>query len=170
MKKEIIVVCHNIRSALNVGSIFRTADGAGVSKIILGGYSAHPPHPKLAKTALGAEKLIPYERVWQTWQVIEKLKKAGYYILALEKTKKPPAKNIFQLKPHFPLALVLGNEVKGLSKNILKRCDNVVFIPMLGKKESLNVAVAFGIAAYSLLTTKFYENTKRIKNREKETI
>lgn len=143
---EIIVICHNIRSAFNVGSIFRTADGAGVDKIILGGYSAHPPHPKLIKTALGAERVVLYERVWQTWRAIEDLKKCGYYIVALENSF--GAKNIFKFKFKFPLALVLGNEARGLSREILKRCDEIVFIPMAGEKESLNVSVAFGVAIY----------------------
>lgn len=148
-KKEVIVVCHNIRSAFNVGSIFRTADGAGVDKIILGGWSAYPPHPKLAKTALGAEKNIPFQRVWQAWRVLDDLKSAGYNIIALEKTQ--GAGNIFSFKPKFPLALVLGNEVKGLSKNILSRCDKIVFLPMKGQKESLNVSVAFGAAIYQII-------------------
>ena len=147
-----VVICHNIRSAFNIGSIFRTADGAGVTKIILGGYSAHPPHPKLTKVALGAEKSVPYECVWQTWRAIEKLKKNGYYIIALEKISQ--AKNIFEIKKKFPLAIVVGNEKRGLSKEILKRCDQVVFIPMQGKKESLNVSVAFGIAIYQILKFK----------------
>lgn len=152
MKKKfekIMVVCHNIRSAFNVGSIFRTADGAGVSKVILGGYSARPPHLKLAKTALGAEKTMPYECVWQTWRAIDGLKKAGYNIIGLEKTSK--AKNIFKFKAKSPVALVLGNEVRGLSKEILQRCDEVIFIPMAGRKESLNVSVAFGVAVYQLV-------------------
>jgi tRNA G18 (ribose-2'-O)-methylase SpoU len=147
-KREVIVICHNIRSAFNVGSIFRTADGAGISKIILGGYSAHPPHPKLVKTALGAEKSMSYERVWHTWRLIEKLKKQGYYIIGLEKSA--GAKNIFSFKPKFPLVLLLGNEVNGLSKEISRRCDDIVFIPMRGKKESLNVSVAFRVAIYEL--------------------
>lgn len=143
-----IVICHNIRSAFNIGSLFRTADGAGVSKIILGGYCAHPPHPKITKTALGAEKTVVHERVWPTWRAIEDLKKKGYHIVALEQSA--TAKNIFRYKPKRPLALIVGNEVHGLSKEILKRCNETVFIPMKGKKESLNVSVAFGIAVYQL--------------------
>lgn len=150
--KEVIAICHNIRSAFNVGSIFRTAEGAGVTRIILGGYSAHPPHPKLAKTALGAEKAIPYQRVWHTWQAIDELKKNGYHIVALEQTKN--ASDLFKFKPKFPIALILGNEVKGLSKGILTRCDHVIEIPMYGQKESLNVSVAFGIAIYLLQNSK----------------
>lgn len=148
MKSEIIVICHNIRSAFNVGSIFRTADGGGATKIILGGYSAHPSHPKIAKTALGAEKMVPCQRVWQTWRTLDELKNSGYHIVALEQTKN--AKNIFKFKPKFPIALILGNEKRGLSKKILKYCDNIIFIPMKGKKESLNVSVAFGVAVYQL--------------------
>ncbi len=146
--KNIVVVCHNIRSAGNVGAIFRTADAVGVTKIILGGYSAQPPHPKLLKVSLGAEKTIPYKRVWPTWRAIEKLKQDGYQVVALEKTKK--AGNLFNFKPRYPLALVVGNEVGGLSKAIRRRCHNTVFIPMRGQKESLNVAVAFGVAVYQL--------------------
>lgn len=162
MNQEIIVICHNIRSAHNIGSIFRTADGAGVSKIILGGYSAHPPHPKIEKTALGAEKIVPFEKVWPTWRTIDEFKKIGYHIIGLEKTKKIPGVNIFDFQPKFPLVLILGNEVKGLSSEIIKRCDQIVYIPMRGQKESLNVAVAFGVAIYSL---RNYEiNTKLRKN------
>jgi len=148
IKKEIVVLAHNIRSAFNVGSIFRTSDAAGVSRIILSGYSAHPPHPKLLKVSLGAEEIIPYEKCGQGWRKIDEFKKQGYQIVALEKTRQ--AKNVFRLRPTFPLVLILGNEKKGLSPKILKRCDQVVFIPMRGRKESLNVSVAFGIAVYQL--------------------
>lgn len=152
INKKIIVIAHNIRSAFNVGSIFRTSDAAGVSQIILSGYCPHPPHPHLLKVSLGAEKVIPYEKCNQTWRKIIDLKKLGYQIIALEKTKQ--AKNIFNFKPKFPLVLILGNEKKGLSSKILKYCDEVVFIPMRGYKESLNVSVAYGIAIYQLINYK----------------
>lgn len=147
--KEIIVVAHNIRSAFNVGSIFRTSDAAGISQLILSGYSAHPPHPKLLKVSLGAEETIPYEKCGQIWKKLVDLKKQGYRIVALEKNKQ--AKNIFNFKPKLPLALILGNEKKGLSPKILEYCDEVIFIPMNGHKESLNVSVAYGIAVYQLI-------------------
>jgi len=146
--KEIIVFAHNIRSAFNVGSIFRTSDAAGIHRIILGGYSAYPPHPKLLKVSLGAEKTIPYERCAQSWRKIDDFKKQQYQIVALEKTGQ--AENIFNFKPEFPMVLILGNEKKGLSPKILKKCDKIVSIPMRGKKESLNVSVAYGIAVYQL--------------------
>ena len=147
--KNLVVVLDNIRSRENVGSIFRTADAVGVSTIYLCGITPTPPHEKISKTALGAETLVPWEYHKQTWRLIKKLKERGYQIAALEKTKS--AENIFNFKPKFPLALVLGNEVEGLSFQTLKYCDKTIAIPMYGQKESLNVAVAFGVAAYTIL-------------------
>jgi len=156
-KKDFYVICHNIRSLYNVGSIFRTADALGVSKIFLSGYSGTPLNPKLSKTALGAEKIMPWEYNFSIWKLINKLKKDKINIIALETCGKTKLQNF---KPKFPLALILGNEIKGLSKNILKKCKSVVSIPMFGKKESLNVAVAFGIAGYEILK---YRNFKKLK-------
>ena len=147
--KELVVILDNIRSCENVGSIFRTADGAGVSKLYLCGITPRPPHPKISKTALGADTYIPWEYYKQTWRLIERLKKDGYQVLALEKTRN--AKSIFSLKlKGDKAALVIGNEVSGLSPEILRRSNQVVTIPMHGQKESLNVAVAFGIAVYQI--------------------
>jgi 23S rRNA (guanosine2251-2'-O)-methyltransferase len=143
-----VVVIHNVRSALNVGSIFRTADAAGVGKIYVCGYSPTPKHDKVRKTALGAEESVPWECHRQTWRLLERLKQEGYRIVALEQTK--GSENVFTFRPRFPVALVVGNEVRGLSRPILDRADAVIEIPMRGAKESLNVAVAFGIAAYQL--------------------
>ena len=158
VQREIIVVLDNIRSRENVGSIFRTADAAGVSKIYLCGITPTPPHEKISKTALGAEEDVPWEYHKQAGRLVDKLKKEGISIAALERFDKLTAsklkirtQNIFSFKPRFPLALVLGNEVKGLSPQILKYCDKKISIPMYGKKESLNVAVAFGVAVYQLI-------------------
>src|SRR3989344_5184730 len=147
-KKEILVVLDNIRSRENVGSIFRTADAAGASKIYLCGITPTPPHEKISKTALGAEKWIPWEYCKQTWRLMAKLKGEGTNIVALEQTKE--SKNVFKFRPKFPLVLILGNDVRGLSPQILKYCDKKIYIPMRGRKESLNIAVAFGIAVYQL--------------------
>ncbi|MDD3888121.1 MAG: RNA methyltransferase [Patescibacteria group bacterium] len=143
---KFVLVLDNIRSRYNVGSIFRTADGAGINKIYLGGITPAPPHPRIAKVALGAEKFVAFESVSTTWRALKKLKDNGYNIVALEQTDK--SINYFGYKPRFPIALVLGNEVAGLSKDILKYCDEFVEIPMKGKKESLNVSVAAGILMY----------------------
>lgn len=140
------LICDNIRSLENIGSIFRAADGLAVDKIFLGGICGCPPHPKISKTALGAEKNVPWERHWQIWRVVAQLKKQGVKIIALEQTKDSLIYTKF--KPQFPLALIVGNEIKGVSPALLNRADKIIHLPMLGKKESLNVSVAFGVAGY----------------------
>lgn len=147
---SLVVILDNLRSTYNVGAIFRTADALKVDKIYLCGITPAPPNDKIAKTALGAEKFVPYQKVTLTWRLIEQLKQEGYFIVALEQA--PKAKNIFQIKKlsSKKVALIVGPEVKGLSKHILQRVDLCLEIPMFGKKESLNVAVAFGIAGYQL--------------------
>lgn len=144
--EKLYVICDNIRSLENIGSIFRTADALGVTKIYLCGISGRPPHQKITKAALGAEKTVPFEYHKQTYRLIDKLKKEKIQIVALEQTQK--SIDYRKFKPHFPLALIIGNEVKGISKNILKKANKVIHLPMLGKKESLNVAVAFGATGY----------------------
>jgi len=148
MKKEFFVICDNIRSLENIGSIFRTADALGVNKIYLCGISGKPPHHKISKTALGAEKTIPFEHCRQTWRLIEKLKKDKIQVVALEQAR--AAISYTKFKPSFPLALIVGNEIKGISKEILKRVDRIIYLPMYGKKESLNVSVAFGVVGYQI--------------------
>jgi len=149
-KKELpfYVICDNIRSLENIGSIFRTSDALGINKIFLCGISGTPPHPKISKTALGAENWIEWEHHRKCWRLVEKLKKEKVLIVALEQTKNSFPCDKFKAK--FPLALVIGNEIKGVSKSILKRADKIVYLPMFGKKESLNVSVSFGIAAYEI--------------------
>ena len=153
MKKEFYVVCDNIRSLENIGSIFRTADALGVTKIYLCGISGKPPHEKISKTALGAEKTIPFEYHKQTWRLVGKLKKENVKIISLEQHKK--AIDVRKFVVTFPLALVIGNEVKGVSKKVLELSDDIIFLAMKGKKESLNVSVAFGVAGYQLVNLKF---------------
>lgn len=149
MKENFILVLPNIRSAHNVGAMFRTADGAGVDKIYLTGYTPCPPHPRLDKVSLGAEKAVKWEYCKQTGRLLKKLKKQGYHIAALEQTKN--SVNIFKWKPVFPLALIVGNEKTGVERNLLKYCDVIVEIPMSGIKQSLNVSVAGGVAMYRML-------------------
>jgi len=147
--KDFYVILDNIRSLENVGSIFRTSDALGVSKIFLCGITGKPPHHKISKTALGAENTIPFEYYKQTGRLIDKLKKDKISVIGLEQSKKSVL--ITKFKPKFPLALILGNEVKGISQNILKKCDKIIELPMKGKKESLNVSVAFGVAGYEII-------------------
>ena len=147
---KFVVICDSIRSLHNVGSVFRAADGAGIDKIYLCGITGKPDTEKhkrqISKVALGAQKSVEWEYVKQSWRLVEKLKKEGYKIISLEQT--PQSINYTKFKPKFPLALIIGNEGKGVKKSILDRSDKVIEIPMRGVKESLNVSVAFGIVAY----------------------
>lgn len=152
LNKNIYLVLQNIRSLHNVGAIFRSADAFSVSKIYLCGYTGAPPRKEISKTALGAEKYILWEKHFQTSRLIKNLKSKGIKIVALEQTKKSKALNRF--KPSFPLALIIGNEIKGVTPAILKLVDAILQIPMAGKKESLNVSVAAGIALYELNNKK----------------
>jgi len=155
-----IAVIHNVRSLHNVGAILRTADGAGLERIYLTGITPSPldrfgkARPQLAKVSLGAEDVVPWEKVVSTAGLLKKLKKEGYRIFALEQAKgavpyyKASGKGKGERRKK--VALVVGNEVKGLPLSVLKLADKIIEIPMLGAKESLNVSVAFGIAAYQL--------------------
>lgn len=156
--KEIIVVAHNIRSTHNVGSIFRTADGFGVKEIIISGYTPFPkvdndprlPHIRekitkdIHKTALGAERVVPF--LVSELPPITDLKKAGFLIVGLEQTT--DSISLYDFSAPEKLALIIGEEVAGISEELLVMCDSIVEIPMVGMKESFNVSVATGIALY----------------------
>lgn len=148
MKKEVYVLAHNIRSLHNVGSIFRTCDGAGVTKLYLTGYTGVPPRKEITKTALGADKSVAWEFHKDPVSVLKMLKKDGVQIISLEKTKK--STNISKFKPNYPVCMIIGNEIDGVEADLLKLSDAVLHIPMHGQKESLNVSVAFGIGIYFL--------------------
>lgn len=162
--KEIIVVLHNVRSVYNVGSIFRTADGGGVKKIYLCGITPTPldrlgkPRKDFTKVSLGAEKFVEWDASARsaraTLKLLERLRQEeGYKIFAVEQSKKSIP--YYKLKTkNYKLTLVLGNEVRGLPSQILKLTDKVLEIPMRGRKESLNVSVAFGIVLYRLQYSK----------------
>jgi 23S rRNA (guanosine2251-2'-O)-methyltransferase len=148
-----IAVLDNIRSVHNVGSIFRTADGAGVEKIYCCGTTPTPldafgrVRKDFSKVSLGAEHSVAWEYCASTARTLAKIKKEGFSIVAIEQS--PKAVSLAKAKlPRGKVCLVFGNEVEGVSPAILKRADRIVEIPMRGKKESLNVSVAFGIAAY----------------------
>lgn len=157
---KIIVIAHNIRSTHNVGSIFRTCEGLGVERIILSGYSPYPKlpddtrlphiaeklHTQIHKTALGAEELVLFEYVVDP--PLDNLKAQGYEIVALEQS--PNSIILSSYSPPDKIALLLGEEVDGVSSDLLKQCDTILEIPMHGKKESFNVSVAAGIALYEI--------------------
>jgi len=144
-----IVILENIRSLHNVGSLLRTCDGAGWDKVFLCGYTGCPPDRRIEKVSLGAENFLPWEKANSALEVCKKLKKEGFEILALEQTAK--SENIFSAKfSQKKIALVLGNEVEGVSQEVLDFADRHLEIPMHGKKSSLNVAVAGGVAMYEI--------------------
>lgn len=159
---EIVVIAHNIRSTHNVGAIFRTAEGFGVSKIILSGYTPYPtvtndprlPHisdkltAQIHKTALGAELLVPFEYI--ELPPIDALKANGYRIVGLEQADRSVIINEYQAPEK--VALLIGEEVHGIEQVLLDQCEDIIEIPMVGKKESFNVSVATGIALYQLAT------------------
>ena len=140
------VVLNDIRSLHNVGSIFRTADGAAVEKIWLCGITGYPPAAQIHKTALGAEQHVPWEYEKNVLTVLKELKRKHYQIVFLEQTQESISHQEFC--PQSPVCLVVGNEVSGISEEILSYCDASIEIEMAGMKNSLNVSVAFGIIAY----------------------
>ena len=146
----IALIVENVRSLYNVGSIFRSADAFRVNKIFLTGYTPTPPRKEIAKTALGADKTVPWEAAPDAASAIKALQAGGWTVLALELTT--DAIQLDQLTPqHYPLCLVVGNELTGISDEALAVCDGSVSIPMAGVKHSLNVAVATGTALYEAM-------------------
>ena len=146
LRLPFVVVLNNIRSLYNVGAIFRTSDGAGVGKIWICGITGHPPNNMIAKTALDAQDHVPWEYREDIYVLLQELKVQGYQIVMLEQTEESCPHQDF--KPQAPVCLVLGNEIEGVGQDISSYCDAAVEIEMAGIKNSLNVAVAFGVIAY----------------------
>lgn len=147
-RRPIYAVLDNLRSAFNVGSIIRTADCALVEKVYCCGITAHPPHKKLDKTSLGALPYVPLEHRETALEIVSELKEKEVAVYALELTNK--SRVIWDISFPLPVAVVLGNEALGVSEEVLHLADEIVEIPMLGYKNSINVAVAFGIAVYEI--------------------
>jgi len=143
------LIAHDIRSAQNIGSLLRTCDSLGVEKLWLTGYSPTPEHPRVAKTALGAEANVVCEQRTDVEEAIKYLRDQGFRIVGLELDDR--AVELSKYHPSSKAALLLGNEVDGIPPSLRVLCDDLVFIPQRGKKESMNVAVAAGIASYWLL-------------------
>lgn len=153
-----VLILPDIRSAINVGAIFRTADAVGISKIYLTGYTPRPTdkfgriQKDISKSALGAEDFVPWEYKKSLPTLINKLKKDGYKIIAVEQNKNAIDYRTLRLRSgHKKAVFIIGPEVEGLDKKILNKCDIIAEIPMHGKKESLNVSVACGVALFKIL-------------------
>ncbi len=167
---KIFICLENIRSAYNVGSVFRTSDSAGIDKLFLTGISPYPPHSKLNKTALGSLESVNWEYHTSCLELLKKLKKDSVKILSLESFKN--AKSIYDYDPfinkkneitekshkNFDVCLIFGNEDTGISKEVLEISDEILTIPMFGKKDSLNIAVSAGIAIYEFVRKKLKTN------------
>lgn len=149
-KAPVSVILDNIRSLYNVGSIFRTSDGAGIAKVVLTGYTPVPPRKEIEKTALGSTQTVSWEYVEDPVEAVQSFKKTGVKVLALERTDTSAVYTSLSAAD-FPVCLVIGNEVAGVSADVLAQCDGSLEIPMAGLKHSLNVAVAYGIAVFELV-------------------
>lgn len=150
-KFPLILVLDNIRSALNVGSIFRTADALNVEKVYLCGITAHPPHKEINKTAIGATASVEWAHFKDVKEAIQILKVNGYKILALEQTTASIPLPQLELNSNEKIAVILGNEVSGVSEEALLQSDLAVEIPQFGTKHSFNVTISAGIALWELL-------------------
>jgi tRNA G18 (ribose-2'-O)-methylase SpoU len=147
-RMPVFALLDNIRSVWNVGSIFRTADAVALGGLYLAGMTATPPRPDMEKTALGATRTVP----WDYWEdpaaAVRHIQAAGTKVVALEQT--PGARDWRAFTYPFPVCLVVGHEVRGVSRGVLELADAVVEVPMAGAKQSLNVAVAFGVLAFEV--------------------
>jgi 23S rRNA (guanosine2251-2'-O)-methyltransferase len=149
VRLPVTVVVDNVRSLYNVGSIFRTSDGVLLERLVLTGFTPRPPRKEIEKTALGATESVPWEYVRDPREAIQSLKSAGLRACCLEITD--PVIPYHNIRPlDFPVCLVIGNEITGVSKEALSECDLALEIPQFGIKQSLNVAVAYGIAIFEL--------------------
>lgn len=149
-RKPIYVVCDNIRSIFNVGSIFRTSDAALIEKLYLTGYTPHPPRPEIEKVALGSTGSVQWEYVKNPIEVIDKMRNEGIKIACLEIAEK--SRMYYELsKSDFPLCMIVGNELTGVSNELINLSDFSIEIPQFGFKHSMNVSVAYGIAVFEMV-------------------
>lgn len=150
-KSPIVLVLDNVRSLNNVGSAFRTADAFRIEKIYLCGITGTPPHRDIQKTALGATESVEWEYCPNTMDAVDKLKKSGYQLCALEQVNNSIMLNAFSPDTDQKYGLIFGNEVFGVEEEVLKTCDHILEIPQLGTKHSLNISVSLGIAIWDLM-------------------
>jgi tRNA G18 (ribose-2'-O)-methylase SpoU len=159
LRFPVVVLLDNVRSMYNVGAFFRAADGVGLQRLCLCGITAHPPKHAISKTALGAENTVPWEHHWDAVHIAEQLRRSGLQIAAIETGMH--SVDLFEWQPTFPLCVAFGNEVDGLRPELLQLAETHVRIPMLGQKESLNVATAGGVVLYELLRKYRIQNVGR---------
>jgi len=149
-KIPVIAVLENVRSAYNVGSVLRTADAFLLEAVYTTGYTAHPPHKEISKTALGADESVTTRHFANAGAAIDELKAKGYKVLAVEQAESSHRLNQFVLAEGEQLAVVFGNEVSGVEQSTILLCDGCIEIPQLGMKHSLNISVAAGIVLWEV--------------------
>ncbi|HIG32872.1 MAG TPA: TrmH family RNA methyltransferase [Flavobacteriales bacterium] len=148
-KTPVTIILDNVRSAINVGSIFRTSDAFLIEKIILCGITAIPPDKEIRKTALGATDSVKWEFFENTINAVSKLKAEGYHIIGIEQTDKSTMLNDISL-PKKSIAIIMGNEVNGVAQEVINMCNEAIEVPQFGTKHSLNISVATGIVIWEL--------------------
>jgi tRNA G18 (ribose-2'-O)-methylase SpoU len=158
VKTPVIAVLENVRSAYNVGSVFRTSDAFLLEAVYLTGYTACPPHKEIKKTALGAEDTVTWQHFPSANEAIEQLKSNDYTVFAVEQVFNSISLENLQLNPTQKIAVVLGNEVTGVEESTLALCDGTIEIPQLGMKHSLNIATAAGVVLWEIIRTRMKIN------------
>ncbi|WP_339649745.1 RNA methyltransferase [uncultured Salegentibacter sp.] len=158
-KTPIIVILDNIRSLNNIGSVFRSADAFLIEKIYLCGITAQPPHKDIQKTALGATETVAWEYVENTLEVVEKLQQEKTKVFSIEQAEGSVMLNDFKAQPGEKIAVVFGNEVKGVQQEVVSASDGIIEIPQLGSKHSLNIAVSVGVVLWDLFS-KISQNNR----------
>ena len=153
-KIPIVVVLENIRSAYNVGSVFRTSDAFLLQSIFICGYTAHPPHKEIKKTALGAEDTVAWKYFKKTSEAIEELRKENYRVFSIEQAIKSHPLHEIAIEKHEKIALIFGNEVTGVEQSTIELTDGCIEIPQLGMKHSLNIATAVGVVLWEFVRNR----------------
>ena len=155
-KFPIIVVLENIRSAYNVGSVFRTSDAFLIEAIYIIGYSAKPPHKEIKKTALGAEESVNWKHFINATEAIKALKEAGYKVYAIEQAVNSHQLQLVEFNKDERIAVIFGNEVSGVEQETILQCDGCIEIPQLGMKHSLNIATAAGVVLWEIVRKRIF--------------
>lgn len=157
-KTPVIAVFENIRSAYNVGSLFRTADAFLLEAVYLTGYTAFPPHKEIRKTALGAEETVSWKHFPDGASAITQLRTLGYKVYAIEQVTNSVFLEQWNLDPDDKVAVIFGNEVSGVEQSTIELCDGCIEIPQLGMKHSLNVATAAGVVLWEIIRSRMLKN------------
>ena len=157
-KYPIIIVLENIRSAYNVGSVFRTADAFLIEAIYIVGYSAKPPHKEIKKTALGAEETVEWKYFKTTTEAIDELRSKGFQVFAAEQAEGSYLLHEIKTEPEEKIAIIFGNEVTGVEQSVMEISDGCIEIPQLGMKHSLNIATAAGVVLWELVRGRLLKN------------